>query len=100
MSSIPRDFLLLRDYAGMSVVFIALYGAAGLFAIPSIKIGLIYLLVLAPQYVLVRQAACNIESASSQRARPARGKRSPGHPKGAGKRMRNKAKADPSKEQA
>jgi hypothetical protein len=56
---VHRDFLLLRDYTGLCAVFFLLYGAAGLFSIPSTKIGLIYLLVLALQYVLARQAACN-----------------------------------------
>ena len=54
-----RDFLLLRDYAGLCALFVVFYGAAGIFAIPSIKIGLIYLLMLVIQYVLVRQAAYN-----------------------------------------
>jgi hypothetical protein len=36
-----------------------LYGAAGFFVIPSMKVGLIYLLVLLVQFVLVRQAASN-----------------------------------------
>jgi hypothetical protein len=56
---VHRDFLLLRDYAGLCAVFIVFYGTAGLYAIPSTKIGLIYLLVLALQFVLVRQAASN-----------------------------------------
>jgi hypothetical protein len=56
---VHRDFLLLRDYTGLCAVFIALYGAAGLYAIPSLKIGLIYLMVLVVQYLLVRQAAAN-----------------------------------------
>jgi hypothetical protein len=56
---VHRDFLLLRDYTGLCAVFIAFYGAAGLYAIPSIKISLIYLLVLLVQYAVVRQAASN-----------------------------------------
>jgi hypothetical protein len=56
---VHRDFLLLRDYTGLSAVFIVFYGAAGLYAIPSIKVGLTYLLALVLQYVLVRQAASN-----------------------------------------
>jgi hypothetical protein len=54
---VHRDFLLLRDYTGLCAVFIVFYGVAGLYAIPSTKIGWIYLLVLAVQFVLVRQAA-------------------------------------------
>ena len=56
---VHRDFLLLRDYTSLCAVFFVLYGAAGLFVIPSIKVGLIYLLVLAVQFVFVRQAASN-----------------------------------------
>ena len=54
-----RDFLLLRDYAGLCVVFIAFYGSAALYAVPSIKIGLTYLLLLVAQYLIVRQSAFN-----------------------------------------
>ena len=56
---VHRDFLILRDYTGLCAVFFVLYGAAGMFAIPSTKVGLIYLLVLALQFVCVRQAASN-----------------------------------------
>jgi hypothetical protein len=56
---VHRDFLLLRDYTGLCAVFILFYGAAGLYAIPSTKVGLIYLLVLVGQYAVVRQAASN-----------------------------------------
>jgi hypothetical protein len=56
---VHRDFLLLRDYAGLSAVFIAFYGAAGLYAIPSAKVGLVYLLALVAQYVVVGHAASN-----------------------------------------
>ena len=54
-----RDYLFMRDYAGLCAVFILLYGTAGMFTIPSMRVGLIYLVVLAAQFVLVRQAACN-----------------------------------------
>jgi hypothetical protein len=56
---VHRDFLLLRDYTGLCAVFLVLYGAAGLFSIPSTKVALIYLLVLALQFILVRLAASN-----------------------------------------
>jgi hypothetical protein len=49
----------MRDYTGLCAVFIALYGAAGIVTIPSMRVSLTYLLVLAAQFVLVRQAACN-----------------------------------------
>lgn len=54
-----RDFLLLRDYTGLCAVFIMLFGAAGMFAIPSMKVGLAYLALLGLQFIFVRQAASN-----------------------------------------
>ncbi len=56
---VHRDFLLLRDYTGVCALFIVFYGTAGFYAIPSIRVGWIYLLVLVAQYLLVRQAASN-----------------------------------------
>lgn len=51
------DFLLMRDYAGLAVLFIVFYGAAGFYAIPSSRIGFCYLILLIFQYIIVRQAA-------------------------------------------
>lgn len=56
---VHRDFLLVRDYTGLCALFIAFYGAAGLYAIPSVKVGLVYLLVLIAQYIVVSRAASN-----------------------------------------
>jgi hypothetical protein len=56
---IHRDFLLLRDYTGLSVPFLIFYGAAGLYAIPSIKVATVYLILLLAQYVIFRQSASN-----------------------------------------
>lgn len=56
---VHRDFLMLRDYTGLAAVFVVFYGAAALYAVPSTKTWLIYLLVLVAQYLLVRQAASN-----------------------------------------
>lgn len=56
---VHRDFLLLRDYTALCAVFFVLYGAAGFLTIPSIRIRLMYLAVLAAQFALVRQAAAN-----------------------------------------
>ncbi len=53
------DYLLMRDYTSLCAVFIFLYGTAGMFTIPSMRISLIYLAILAVQFVLVRLAACN-----------------------------------------
>ena len=54
-----RDYLFMRDYVGLCAVFIAFYGGVGMFTIPSMRVGLMYLLVLAAQFALVRQAASN-----------------------------------------
>jgi hypothetical protein len=59
VNQVHRDFLLLRDYTGLCTLFIVFFGAAGLYAIPSMKIGLLYVVLLVIQYVVVRQAACN-----------------------------------------
>ncbi|MBV8811994.1 MAG: hypothetical protein JO033_25280 [Acidobacteriaceae bacterium] len=56
---VHRDFLLLRDYTALSALFLALYGAAGLYAIPSLKVGFVYLLLLVGQYAIARQSASN-----------------------------------------
>jgi len=56
---VHRDFLLMRDYAGLSALFLLFYGAVGLYAIASTKIAAIYLLLLVVQFVVVRQAASN-----------------------------------------
>jgi hypothetical protein len=53
------DFLLLRDYTGLCALFIVFLGAAGLYAIPSAKIGAVYLVLLILQFGVVRLAAAN-----------------------------------------
>jgi hypothetical protein len=54
---VHRDFLLLRDYAGLAAFFVVFLGAAGLYAIPSLKIGGFYLLLLVIQFIVVRHSA-------------------------------------------
>jgi len=95
---IHRDFLLLRDYTAFCAVFIVFYGAAAFWAIPSIKIGLTYLLVLIAQYAVVRQAASNygIRFVTTVLARWAAKERSD-VPKVPTKRARSKSSSDPSK---
>jgi hypothetical protein len=56
---VHRDFLLLRDYAGLSALFVVFFGAAALYAINSPRVWLVYLLLLALQYGVVRQSASN-----------------------------------------
>jgi hypothetical protein len=96
---VHRDFLLLRDYTGLCAVFIVLYGAAGMFAIRSMKVGLFYLGLLVLQFILVRQAASNygtrmVTTVLARRA----GKEAPKPPKATKPRAR-KAPADAPKEQ-
>ena len=97
---VHRDFLLLRDYTGLCAVFIAFYGAAGLYAIPSMKTAMIYLLVLVGQYAVVRQAASNygVRMVTTVLARRA-AKEGADAPKPPRKRTRGKADADVSKDQ-
>jgi hypothetical protein len=54
---VHRDFLLTRDYTGLAVLFLLLYGGAGFYSIPSSKIAAIYIVLLLIQCVVVRQAA-------------------------------------------
>jgi hypothetical protein len=54
-----RDFLLLRDYAGLSFLFFLLYGPVSLCVVASLKIAGGYILLLLVQYVIARQAASN-----------------------------------------
>jgi hypothetical protein len=98
---VHRDFLLLRDYTGLCAVFFVFYGAVGLFTIPSTKIGLIYLLVLALQFVLVRQAASNygIRMVTTVLARRAAKEGPAAAPAATRKRTRGKAAVDPPKDQ-
>jgi hypothetical protein len=57
VSQVHRDFLLMRDYTGLAALFIVFYGAAGFYAIPSLKVSIIYILLLIIQYAIVRRAA-------------------------------------------
>jgi hypothetical protein len=56
---VHRDFLLMRDYAGISVLILLIFGGIGLVLIGSPKVSVIYIALLAAQYLLVRQAASN-----------------------------------------
>lgn len=59
VASIHREFLLLRDYAGLSVLFFVFFGAAGFFAFSSHMVALTYLALLLLQYAVVRKSAAN-----------------------------------------
>jgi hypothetical protein len=54
---VHRDFLLLRDYSGLSVLFVALLGVAAVYAVPSRAALLAYFGFLILQYMVVRIAA-------------------------------------------
>jgi hypothetical protein len=56
---VHKSFLLLRDYTGLCSLFVIFYGGVGLYAIPSAKVGCLYLAILILQFVIVRHAACN-----------------------------------------
>jgi hypothetical protein len=59
VDQVRRDFLLLRDYTALSVLFLICYGAVGLYAISSLKIFGLYIVLLNFQYIVARQAASN-----------------------------------------
>jgi hypothetical protein len=92
---VHRDFLLLRDYTGLCVLLIVFYGAAGLYAIPSAKIGLLYLVLLILQYVVVRQAAsnCGIRFVTTTLAQKAMASKMPARAAAAPKKTAPKGKA-------
>jgi hypothetical protein len=55
--TLHRDFLLTRDYASLSILFLVFYGSASLYAIPFSRVAITYICGLVLQYVLTRQAA-------------------------------------------
>ena len=54
---VQRDFLLMRDYAGLAALFMSVFGTVALIEVPSWRVSLTYCLFLLVQWVLVRQAA-------------------------------------------
>jgi hypothetical protein len=54
---VQRDFLLMRDYAGLAALFTVVFGAVALIEVPSWRVSLTYCLFLVAQFALVRQAA-------------------------------------------
>jgi hypothetical protein len=59
VDQVHRDFLLMRDYTGLAVLFLIFNGPVGFWVISSSKVCTIYLVALAAQYALARQAACH-----------------------------------------
>jgi hypothetical protein len=54
-----RDFLLMRDYAGLAAICITIFGLAAIVEIQSLRVSLLYVAGLVVQFLLVRQAAAN-----------------------------------------
>jgi hypothetical protein len=54
---VHRDFLLTRDYAGLSAVFLVVFGSTGFFIIEPVRLWVIYLALLVCQLLLARHAA-------------------------------------------
>jgi hypothetical protein len=52
-----RDFLLMRDYAGLAALFVIVFGSAAFVEVPSWRVFATYSLFLAGQFLVVRHAA-------------------------------------------
>ncbi|MGZ4953506.1 MAG: hypothetical protein ACXV8Q_00220 [Methylobacter sp.] len=59
VSQVHRDFLLLRDYTGLAVIFLIVLGSIGVYAIESMDTALLYLGILILQFSIVRLSASN-----------------------------------------
>jgi hypothetical protein len=57
VAQVHQDYLLLRDYTGLAVLFFVFNGTIGLYAISSLRAYGFYLCILFAQYVVARQAA-------------------------------------------
>ena len=56
---VHRDFLFMRDYAGMAALVVLIYGGAGFYAIPSQRVAVLYLVLLILQFAVVRHSDSN-----------------------------------------
>jgi hypothetical protein len=57
VQQVHRDFLLMRDYAGLAVLFLLGFGGAAFLVVPSITVSLGYCIILLIQFAAVRRAA-------------------------------------------
>jgi len=57
VQQVHREFLLLRDYAGLAVLFLIGFGAVALFTVEPARVLVVYCLLLAAQFVIARHAA-------------------------------------------
>lgn len=57
-----RDFLLTRDLTGLAAIVLVVFGAIGLAFAPTWKVAIFYVVGLAAQYLVMRQAASNYGS--------------------------------------
>jgi hypothetical protein len=55
-----RDFLLLRDYTALSVIFLIGFGLAAWLIVDSVQARLLYTLALLAQFLIVRHAAATV----------------------------------------
>ncbi|MGA8528804.1 MAG: hypothetical protein WB622_03760 [Acidobacteriaceae bacterium] len=56
---VHRDFLLLRDYAGMAALMVPIYGGAATYTVESLRVAVVYGLLLMAQFLVVRHSARN-----------------------------------------
>jgi hypothetical protein len=54
---VHREFLLLRDYAGLAALFLIGFGAVALFTVEPARVLVVYCFLLAAQFLVVRHAA-------------------------------------------
>jgi hypothetical protein len=54
---VHREFLLLRDYAGLAALFLVGFGAVALLTVQPARVLVVYCLLLAAQFIVVRHAA-------------------------------------------
>lgn len=54
---VHREFLLLRDYVGLSALFLIGFGGVALFTAEPVRVSIVYSLLLAAQFMVVRHAA-------------------------------------------
>jgi hypothetical protein len=57
VQQVQREFLLLRDYAGLGALFLIGFGAVAIFTVQPPKVLAVYCLMLVVQFIIVRHAA-------------------------------------------
>ena len=54
---VHREFLLLRDYAGLAALFLVGFGAVAIFTVQPTRVLAVYCVLLMAQFIIVRHAA-------------------------------------------